>query len=258
MPALWRLQDTFKRAVESIQKKNKKGTMASALNPGPAPPAKIVVLISGSGTNLQALIDATKNGQLPNAQIVRVISDRKDAYGLKRAAAAGIPTTHLGILPFKKSHPDDDGTGEFAAARRAYDAALARVILEGAGAGADSSPPQLVVCAGFMRIVTEALLAPLQGAGVPIINLHPALHGDLVGAHCIERAWAEFEQGTRTKTGIMVHYVITEVDKGEPIVQQEVEITGCKSVEELQERIHAAEHPLIVKGTRIVVEKARP
>lgn len=218
-------------------------------------PSRLIVLISGSGTNLQALIDSFHTPSHTDTDIVRVISDRKDAYGLKRAEAATIPTTHHGILPYRKRHPAPDGeTPADAKAREvrireAYDKDLAELVL--------SDEPDLVVCAGFMRIVSDSFLQPLQERKVPIINLHPSLHGDLVGAHCIERAWAEFEAGTRKKTGIMIHYVISEVDKGEMIVQQGVDIEGCKTLGDLQERIHSAEHRLIVEGTRRVLETVR-
>ncbi len=208
---------------------------------------KITVLISGSGTNLQALIDSCNTPALPSAKIVRVISDRKGAYGLKRAETAGIATTYHGILSYKKKYPDDSTSPTFAEARKAYDTDLAKIIL--------TDHPDIVVCAGFMRIVTSSFLNPLHDAGTPIINLHPSLHGDLVGAHCIERAWEEYQQGRRTKTGVMVHYVIAEVDMGEPTVQHEVEIEGCSSLGDLQERLHECEHQLIVEGTRKVLEK---
>ena len=175
-------------------------------------PFKITVLISGSGSNLQAIIDSCNTPSLPNAQVVRVISDRKDAYGLKRAESAHIPTTYHGILPYKKKYPDPDAI--FVEARQAYDADLASLIL--------ADVPDIVVCAGFMRILTTSFLDPLQRAKIPVINLHPSLYGDLIGTHCIERAWEEWERGERRKTGVMVHYVIAEVDMGEAIVQQEV------------------------------------
>jgi len=79
----------------------------------------------------------------------------------------------------------------------------------------------------------------------------------LVGAGCIERAWAEFEAKKRVQTGIMIHYVIAEVDLGEPVVSEVVEMEGCATLGELQERIHRAEHGLIVEGTRRVVELVR-
>lgn len=206
-----------------------------------AAPTRLVVLISGSGSNLQALIDAANTPALPSVHLTRVISDRKNAYGLTRAAAAAIPTTYHGILPFRAAHPASEP-----AARAAYDAALAALVL--------AESPALVVCAGFMRIVTPAFLDPLREKAVQVINLHPALHGDLVGAGCIERAWAEFELGKRQRTGIMIHYVIAEVDMGEPIVQAPVEIEGCQDLPALQERIHEAEHKLIVQGARMAID----
>lgn len=221
--------------------------MAEAVNGNSkATSSKITVLISGSGSNLQALIDSCNTTALPHAQIIRVISDRKNAYGLKRAESVGIPTTYHGILPYKKKYPDTSPEPTFEEARRAYDADLSALVL--------ADVPDIVVCAGFMRIVTLSFLEPLQNAALPIINLHPSLHGDLVGAHCIERAWEEWKRGARTKTGVMVHYVIAEVDMGAPIVQQEVEIEGCASLEELEGRMHGCEHGLVVEGTRRVLE----
>lgn len=210
----------------------------------------LVVLISGSGTNLQALIDACGTPSLPDASIVRVISDRKDAYGLQRAKDANIPTSYHGILPYKKAHPDPDGPkGKFEEARKAYDADLAKIITD--------EQPDLVVCAGFMRIVTTSFLNPLSSASIPIINLHPSLHGDLIGAGCIQRAWEEFQHGKRTKTGVMVHYVIAEVDMGKPILQREVDMEGCQSLEELESRIHKVEHVIIVEGAKTVLEQQK-
>lgn len=220
----------------------------AANNASEKPLRKILVLISGSGTNLQALIDASNTNALPNTNIIRVISDRKDAYGLKRAEANGIPTKHHGILPFKKKYPDTSSNPEFLEARKAYDAELASLVL--------ADRPDLVVCAGFMRILTPSFLDPLQKAKTSIINLHPSLHGDLVGANCIKRAWDEYEAGKRTKTGVMVHHVIADVDMGDMIVQKEVLMEGCGSLDELTQRIHACEHKLIVEGTRIVLDAA--
>lgn len=216
----------------------------------PSQPTRITVLISGGGTNLQALIDASQTPKLPNTSFVRVISDRKNAYGLTRASNANIPTTIHGILPYKKSHPDPpNGDPQQSPARAAYDADLSELVL------ADN--PDMVVCAGFMRIVTPSFLLPLQERKVPIINLHPSLHGDLVGADCIGKAWQEFEQGKRKITGVMMHYVITEVDMGDAICQAWVEIEGCKDLGQLEERMHRAEHGLIVEGTRKVAEQLR-
>ncbi|TKA25853.1 hypothetical protein B0A50_05608 [Salinomyces thailandicus] len=208
-------------------------------------PTRISVLISGSGSNLQALINACNTEALPNAKIVRVISDRKDAYGLKRAEAVQIPTKHHGVLPYKKKYPDSSENPQYQEARRAYDADLAQLVL--------ADDPEIVVCAGFMRILSTAFLDPIKGSNTSIINLHPSLHGDLVGAGCIRKAWDEFQDSKRTKTGIMIHYVIAEVDMGEPIVQEEVVMAGCTTLEQLEGRIHAHEHGLIVKGAKIAI-----
>lgn len=236
----------FMKARRSLRPR-RNAAMSESGNERKGKGSKITVLISGNGSNFQALIDSCNTDALPHAKIVRVVSDRKDAYGLKRAESASIPTTYHGILPYKKKHPDSSPNPTFEEARKAYDADLAQIVL------ADN--PDIVVCAGFMRIVTSSFLTPLQDTKLPIINLHPSLHGDLVGADCIRRAWDEFQAGKRTKTGVMVHYVIAEVDMGELIVQQEVEIEGCGSLEELQGRMHGAEHGLIVEGTRRVLSK---
>ncbi|KAK0270517.1 Bifunctional purine biosynthetic protein ADE5,7 [Friedmanniomyces endolithicus] len=206
------------------------------------PPARITVLISGKGTNLQALVDACNTDHLPNSNIVRVVSDRKNAYGLQRAQAVSIPTTYHGILSYKQKYPDSDPEPKFDAARKAYDADLASILFK--------DQPDLVVCAGFMRILTTAFLNPVKEKKIPIINLHPSKPGDLLGADCINRAWDEFEAGTRTETGIMIHYVIEEVDMGEPIVSETINITGCQSLEDLEAKIHDREHGLIVKGAK--------
>ncbi|QIX00922.1 hypothetical protein AMS68_006439 [Peltaster fructicola] len=211
--------------------------------------ARLTVLISGSGTNLQAIIDACNTPKLPNTCITRVISDRKDAYGLKRAEAAGIPTKYHGVIKYKQQFPDDHADPQKQQWRQAFDADLAELVLK--------DPPDLIVCAGYMKILTPSFLEPISKAGIAIINLHPALHGDLVGARCIERAWEEFQKGKRTKTGAMVHYVIVDVDMGEPIVQREVDITGCETLEQLQERIHKLEHVLIVEGAKAVLETSQ-
>ncbi|KAF3906169.1 hypothetical protein ABW20_dc0100758 [Dactylellina cionopaga] len=207
--------------------------------------ARIVVLISGSGSNLQALIDAASTPALPSARIVHVISNRKAAYGLTRAANASppIPTSYHGFPPYKTSHPSDP--------RGAYDKDLAQRVLD----LPEDQYPDLIVCAGWMHILSPAFLEPIDAAGIPIINLHPALPGAFDGAGAIERAWEAFNKGEITETGVMIHYVIKEVDRGEPIVVKKVEIGSGESVEELTERIHKIEHVAIVEGARLALEK---
>lgn len=133
-------------------------------------PVRTTILISGNGSNLQAVIDAVTSNQL-NLQIVRVLSNRKDAFGLERARKANIPTQYHNLVKYKKAHP---ATPEgVQAAREEYDAELARLIL------ADS--PELVVCLGFMHVLSPRFLEPLEQAKVRIVNLHPALPGAFNG-----------------------------------------------------------------------------
>jgi phosphoribosylglycinamide formyltransferase len=133
-------------------------------------PIRTTVLISGNGSNLQAVIDKVAAQQL-NANIVRVLSNRKDAYGLERARKANIPTQYHNLVKYKKQHP---ATPEgVQAAREEYDAELARLIL--------ADQPELVVCLGFMHVLSSRFLEPLEKANVRIINLHPALPGAFNG-----------------------------------------------------------------------------
>jgi phosphoribosylglycinamide formyltransferase len=132
---------------------------------------RITVLISGNGTNLQALIDHIASGKL-SATIVRVVSNRKNAYGLQRAEQAGIPTSYHNLLKYKKEHPStEEGVR---AAREKYDEDLAGIVLQ--------DKPNLIACLGFMHVVSRKFLDPIYEAGIKIINLHPALPGQFDGA----------------------------------------------------------------------------
>lgn len=124
---------------------------------------RITVLISGSGTNLQALIDARQEKLLPGGvNIVRVITNKKDAFGITRAQAAAIPTSYHNLLKYKR---DAKYEGDVSKARVAYDQDLAKLVLR--------DEPDLVVCAGFMHILSPGFLEPLEKGNVKIINLHP-------------------------------------------------------------------------------------
>ncbi|KAJ1942555.1 phosphoribosylglycinamide formyltransferase, partial [Linderina macrospora] len=188
---------------------------------------QIVVLISGNGSNLQALIDAEQQNQL-GGHISLVVSNKKSAYGLERAAKASIPT-HTRTL---KSYKDQGKT------REDFDRELAEYI-------AAEYSPDLVVLAGWMHILSPGFIDKFRGK---IINLHPALPGELEGAHAIDRAFEEFQQGKRQRTGVMVHFVIPEVDKGEPILTQEIPCVEGDTLENLEDRIHAVEHQILPKA----------
>lgn len=206
------------------------------------------------GSNLQALIDSLNTPALPNAQITLVLSNRKAAYGLTRAAQANppIPTAYLALQPFLKQNPGKT--------RQDYDAEVAKIVLR--------SKPDLVVLAGWMHILSEGFLELLDGRKrvegeddlsvtepIPVINLHPALPGQFDGASAIERAYEAFQKGDISNSGAMVHRVVKDVDRGEPIVVREVPFVAGESIEAYEARLHAVEHEIIVEATKKVLEK---
>ncbi|KAF7724315.1 hypothetical protein EC973_001161 [Apophysomyces ossiformis] len=193
----------------------------------------IIVLISGSGTNLQALIDAVQSGTL-KANIIRVISNRKNAFGLERAAKAGIPTQTVSLKQFK-----DRGQ-----TREDFDVHVAKLIQE--------HKPDLIVLAGWMHILSADFLSYFPRNNV--MNLHPALPGQFDGAHAIERAYEAYKEGRIQHTGVMVHKVIADVDRGEVILQREVPILETDTLEDLENRIHTVEHEIIVEGAKHFLE----
>jgi formyltetrahydrofolate-dependent phosphoribosylglycinamide formyltransferase len=191
-------------------------------------PQKLIILISGSGSNLQAILDATADGRLP-AQVVLVVSNRKDAYGLTRARQAGVETLYFPLKPYR-----DDGRG-----REAYDADLADLLA--------SHQPDLLVLAGWMHIFSPAFLNRFAGR---VINLHPALPGMFPGAHAIEEAFQAYQRGEIAHSGCMVHHVIAELDAGPVIAQAIVAIEPADSLDDFAARLHAAEHRLLVNAIR--------
>ena len=209
------------------------------------PTNKISVLISGNGSNLQALIDACTSSKIPETEIIQVIHNYKDAFGGQRAKNAGIPTCYHNLLPYKRKYPKDQELQ----AREEYDSDLAVRVL--------SEKPDLVICAGWTHILAPSFLIPLSNAGVPVINLHPALPGQFNGANAIERAYEAFQEGAITKTGVMIHYVISEVDMGEPILVREIDFQPGESLDELKQRIHMVEWVTIVEGANMALSRLR-
>ena len=182
---------------------------------------RLVVLVSGSGSNLQAIIDACNDDRLA-AEVVAVVSDKPDVFALQRADAAGVPAVHIGV------HPGEE--------RSDYDARLADVV-----AGFD---PDLVVLAGWMRILTMSFLGWFPQR---VVNLHPALPGELPGTAAIERAWHEAVDGRRTQTGVMVHLVPDEgIDDGPVLGTATVSIDVEAGFDTFAQTVHAAEHRLLV------------
>lgn len=194
---------------------------------------RLVVLISGSGTNLQAIIDAIKAKHL-KAEIVAVVSNRKAAFGLTRAEQAGIETLYFPLKPYTDAGKSRDD----------YDADLAEKL--------KAYQPDLIVLAGWMHIVSPVFLDAFPNR---VINLHPALPNEFAGTNAIERAYEAAQKGEIRRSGIMVHYVIPEVDAGEVIIQAEVAILPTDSLEDFANRMHTTEHRLIVQAIALVGDK---
>lgn len=130
---------------------------------------RLIVLCSGNGTNLQALIDAVASGQIPRSRIVKVFVNRKTAYAATRAQQAGIPSEYFNLVSGGFQQKGEKDEAKLKDARARYDAALAENVL--------ADKPHLVVLAGWMHVFSEPFLTPVDAAGVPVINLHPALPG---------------------------------------------------------------------------------
>jgi phosphoribosylglycinamide formyltransferase 1 len=184
----------------------------------------VVVLISGRGSNLQALLDAARSGELP-VEIRAVISNRPGVQGLERARAAGVRTEVLDHTHF----PD----------RRGFDAALQALI--------DSHAPGLVIMAGFMRILTPELVEHYTGR---MINIHPSLLPAFPGLDTHRRA---LEAGV-PEHGASVHFVTAEVDGGPVIVQARVPVLGGDTPERLAARVLEQEHRIFPLAVRWYAE----
>ncbi|UZE32019.1 phosphoribosylglycinamide formyltransferase [Pseudomonas asplenii] len=185
-----------------------------------SPTCSVVVLLSGSGSNLQALIDDVRTGDNP-AHIAAVVSNRTDAYGLQRARDAGIETRTLDHKAFE--------------GREAFDAALIELI--------DAFNPQLVVLAGFMRILSAEFVRHYQGR---LLNIHPSLLPKYKGLHTHQRA---LDAGD-SEHGCSVHFVTEELDGGPLVVQAVVTVESGDSAQSLAQRVHTQEHriyPLAVR-----------
>ena len=185
--------------------------------------ARIAVLASGNGSNLQAILNAVADATLA-AEIVVVVTNVPGATALARAARAGVPTIELSRWP-----------GED---RSDYDTRLAEAVAV--------FEPDWVVLAGWMRVLTMAFLGrfPQQ-----VVNLHPALPGELAGIRAIERAYDEFAAGRRTRTGVMVHLVPDEgVDDGPVLATAVVPIHADDELASFEARMHATEHQLLVSA----------
>lgn len=184
------------------------------------PKTRLVVLISGRGSNLQAILDGAANGALP-VDIKAVISNRPDAYGLERARQAGVPALTLDHKTFPERH--------------AFEVALQRLI--------DAYEPDLVIMAGFMRILNPRFVEHYRGR---MFNIHPSLLPKFRGLHTHERAIAAGER----EHGASVHFVTAELDNGPLIIQARVPLLPGDDPDTLAARVLKQEHviyPLAIR-----------
>jgi phosphoribosylglycinamide formyltransferase len=130
----------------------------------------LLVMCSGNGSNLQAILDACADGTIPNTSVSKVIVNRKTAYATKRAELSGVPSEYFNLVNKGYHAAGEKDQAKLADARSRYDADLAKLVL--------SNKPDMVVLAGWMHVFSTAFLTPLEAAGIPIINLHP------VSVHC--------------------------------------------------------------------------
>lgn len=186
--------------------------------------SRLVVLISGSGSNLQAIIDHIDAGEI-DATISSVISNKADAYGLERAKVAGILTTVVDHTQY--------------ASRELFDQALADII--------DQTSPDIIILAGFMRILTETFVMRYAGK---LINIHPSLLPLYRGLHTHKRAL----QDKVTQHGASVHFVTPELDSGAVITQGIVSVENNDTEEILAARVHQIEHIIYPQAVKLLTE----
>lgn len=181
---------------------------------------RLVILVSGGGSNLQSLIDGCLNGDI-NATVSAVISNNPDAGGLERAAKASIPNVAIDHRAFES--------------REAFDLALSELI--------DSFSPDLVILAGFMRILTPGFVDHFLGR---MMNIHPSLLPAYPGLHTHRRA---IEAGDK-KAGATVHFVTPELDGGPSIVQAQVDIESSDDEATLASKVLAFEHMIYPEAVK--------
>ena len=186
---------------------------------------KMVVLVSGRGTNLQAIIDAIKERKI-DGKIVAVISNRKKAYALERAKREGIPTYYL---PARKNE-----------SREEYDRRLNEII--------EPLNPDLIVLAGFLRILSPWFVNKYRNK---IINIHPALLPSFAGLYGEHVHKAVLEYGCKV-SGCTVHFVDDKVDHGPIIIQKCVEVKDDDTVESLAARVLEREHESLVEAIQLL------
>ena len=192
--------------------------------------SRLVVLISGNGSNLQAILDACASGEL-DATVVSVISNKAEAYGLIRARNVGIESIYFPKLETES--------------RQQYDARVAGYVT--------TLQPNYIILAGWMRILSNSFLSFFPNQ---VVNLHPALPETFPGAQSIERAYEAYQRKEINHTGVMVHLVPDEgVDNGPVLATEIVPIFADDTLESLEARVHQTEHKLLIITLKQLVTK---
>lgn len=190
-----------------------------------AAPVSIAVLVSGNGSNFQAIVDAIESGRIKNARIACLVSNKADAFALERAKKHAITTFVLDHKAY--------------ANRQAYDSALVELLQQ--------QGVQLVILAGFMRLLSPVMIDAFPNA---IMNIHPALLPSFPGLDAQQQA---FDYGARY-TGCTVHFVDKGTDTGPVILQAVVPILDGDTIDTLTQRIHGEEHRTYVEAVRLFCE----
>ena len=185
---------------------------------------RLAFLVSGSGTNMQNLIQKIKAGEV-HAEATIVISNKPGVKALEKAAALGVGT----VVIEHRAYPD----------REAFDRALSECL--------ERHKIDIIVLAGFMRVLTEGFVKKYYGR---LINIHPALLPAFPGAHAIKNAW----NAKVKETGVTVHFVDTGVDTGSVILQRKVPILPDDTLDTLEARIHSLEYEIYPQAVNLVLE----
>jgi phosphoribosylglycinamide formyltransferase 1 len=188
-------------------------------------PFRVAVLVSGEGTNLQAILDSVHGRE--GIEVVGVASSRPDARALERAQRAGVESASFPISAYADRDERDRGLGDWLAERRV----------------------DLVVLAGFMEILSGGFIRRFEGR---IINVHPSLLPAFPGLQAVRRA---LEHGVKV-IGVTVHFVDEGVDSGPIILQEPLELPYSRDVDEVEERVHAIEHRLLPRTIRLIAAGA--
>ncbi len=180
----------------------------------------IAVLVSGYGSNLEFVLEAIQSGKL-NAKVSMVLADRYGTRALKIAQHHAIPTY---VIDYNALQSNEGG-----AKRRELEDRIHSLVMK----------QDVLLCLGWMRIFSSEFLSKLK---CPALNLHPALPGELPGMNAIKRAWAKHQKGILKKSGVMIHHMTSELDRGEIVCLRRINLSHYESLQEFEKAMKVLEH----------------